>query len=149
MLLILNILQTILLLLITACVGYLVHRSSRGARSTRKSLYSRRRDIYDDLVRILTTLSKTGEIRKEELVDFRSRTLDAALIFDAGIAAYIDEIYSRGVKLMSTNELLKGADLPIGEKRDDITVENARQTIWLADQLAMVKKKFGHYPEVK
>jgi len=149
MLLYLNILQTILLLLIASGVAYLVYRSSRGARNTRKSLHSRRRDIYGDLVRILTTLSKTGEIRKEELLDFRSRTLDAALIFDTEIAAYIDEIYTRGVKLMSTSELLKGADLPIGEKRDDITVENARQTIWLADQLAMVEKKFGHYPEVK
>ncbi len=149
MLLFLNILQTVLLLLITSGVAYLVYRSSRGGRSTRKSLHSRRREIYDDLMRILITLAKTGEIRKEELLDFRLRTLDAALIFDKEIAAYIDEIYTRGVKLMSTNELLKGADLPIGEKRDDITVENARQTIWLADQLAMVTKKFGSYPEVK
>ena len=149
MLLFLNILQTILLLLIASGVAYLVYRSSRGTRNTRKSLHSRRRDIYADLVRVLTTLSKTGEIRKEELLDFRSRTLDAALIFDTEIAAYIDEIYTRGVKLMSTSELLKGADLPIGEKRDDITVENARQTIWLADQFAMVEKKFGHYQEVK
>jgi hypothetical protein len=148
MLLTLIILQTILLLLITSGVGYLVYRTSRGARSTRKSLHARRRDIYGDVERILTTLGKTGEIRKEELVDFRSRTLDAALIFDAEIAAYIDEIYSRGVKLMSTHELLKGSDLPIGEKRDDITVENARQTIWLADQLALVRKKFAHYPDM-
>jgi len=149
MLLVLNILQTVLLLLITSGVAYLVLRSSRGARGTRKSLNSRRREIYGDLVRILATLGKTGEIRKEELLDFRSRTLDAALIFDTEIAAYIEEIYARGVKLMSTNELLKGADLSIGEKRDEITVENARQTIWLADQLAMVEKKFGSYPEVK
>jgi hypothetical protein len=149
MLLFLNILQTILLLLIASGVAYLVYRSIRGARSTRMSLHSRRRDIYSDIVRVLSTLSKTGEIRKEELLDFRSRTLDAALIFDTEIAAYIDEIYTRGVKLMSTGELLKGADLPIGEKRDDVTVENARQTIWLADQLAMVEKKFGNYPEVK
>ena len=149
MLLFLNILQTVLLLLIASGVAYLVYRSSRGARYTRKSLHSRRRDIYADLVRVLTTLSKTGEIRKEELLDFRSRTLDVALIFDTEIAAYIDEIYTRGVKLMSTSELLKGADLAIGEKRDDITVENARQTIWLADQISMVEKKFGNYPDVK
>ncbi len=149
MLLILNILQTILLLMITAGVAYLIYRSSRGARSTRKSLHSRRREIHGDLVRILTTLGKTGEIRKEELLDFRSRTLDAALIFDTEIAAYIDEIYARGVTLMNTAAILKGTDLHIGEKRDDITVENARQTIWLADQLAMVEKKFSRYPEVK
>jgi hypothetical protein len=149
MLLILNILQTILLLIITAGVSYLIYRSTRGGRGSRKSLHSRRREIYDDLMRILATLGKTGELRKEELLDFRLRTLDAALIFDTEIAAYIDEIYARGVTLMNTHEVLKGADLHIGEKRDDVTVENARQTIWLADQLAMVEKKFSQYPEVK
>ena len=149
MILFLSILQTVLLLLIASGVAYLVLRSYRGARGTRRSLHSRRREIYEDLVRILTTLGKTGEMRKQDLLDFRSRTQDAALIFDTEIAAYIDEIYARGVKLMGTAELLKGADLSIGEKRDEITVENTRQTIWLADQLAMVEKKFGNYPEVK
>jgi hypothetical protein len=149
MLLILSIVQTSLLLLIAIGVAYLLYRSSRGARGSRKSLHSRRREIYDDLERILSTLGKTGEMRKEELLDFRSRTLDAALIFDAEIAAYIDEIYARGVSLMNTYEVLKGADLHIGEKRDEITVENAKQMIWLADQLAMVKNKFRQYPEVK
>jgi hypothetical protein len=149
MLLFLNILQTLLLLLITAGIAYLVYRSSRGVRGTRKSLHARRREVYVDVVRILTMLGRTGEIRKEELLDFRSRTLDAALLFDAKIAAYIDEIYARGVKLMSTNELLKGTKLPVGEERDRITVENAKQTIWLADQLALIGKKFEQYPDVK
>jgi hypothetical protein len=100
-------------------------------------------------VRILTMLGQRGELRKEELLDFRSRTMDAALLFDADVAAYIDEIYARGVKLMSTHELLKGTALAIGEERDRITVENARQTIWLADQLALIRKKFDRYPDVK
>ena len=149
MLLFLNILQTVLLMLIAAGVSYLVYRTLRGARGTRKSLHARRGEVYGDVVRILTMLGKTGEIRKEELLDFRSRTQDAALLFDAEIAAYIDEIYARSVKLMSTNELLKGTALSVGEERDRITVENAKQTIWLADQLSMVQKKFQRYPDVK
>ncbi len=149
MLLFLNILQTVLLLLITAGMVYLVYRSARGARGTRKSLHSRRREVYGDVIRLLTVLGKTGEIRKEELLDFRSRTHDATLLFDEKIAEYLDEIYARGVKLMSTHELLKGTSLPVGEERDRITVENAKQTIWLADQLAMIGKKFGQYPDVK
>ena len=125
MLLFLNILQTVLLMLIAAGVSYLVYRTLRGARGTRKSLHARRREVYGDVVRVLTLLGKTGEIRKEELLDFRSRTQDAALLFDAEIAAYIDEIYARSVKLMSTNELLKRTALSVGEERDRITVENA------------------------
>ncbi len=71
-------------------------------------------------------LGKTGELRREELLDFRSRTQDATVLFDAEIASYINEIYARGVKLLSTNELLKGTSLPVGEERDSITVENAK-----------------------
>jgi hypothetical protein len=148
-LLFLNILQTILLLAIAAGMAFLVHRAHFGARGTRRSLHTRRREVFVDVVRILNRLGRTGELGKEELLDFRSRTQDAALLFDTEIAEYIDEIYTRGVKLMSTGEALKGTALPIGEKRDEITVENARQTIWLADQIAMVGKKFERYPGLK
>jgi hypothetical protein len=149
MLVYLNILQIVLLVLILAGIVFLVYRSFRGGGGTRKSLHSRRREVYGDIIRILTLLGRTGEIRKEELLDFRSRTQDAALLFDAETAAYLDEIYARGVKLMSTSELLKGTSLPVGEERDEVTVENARQTIWLADQLALIGKKFERYPDVK
>ncbi len=150
MLLFLNIFQTVLLVLIAAGVGYLVYRSSRGgARGTRRSLRSRRREVYSDVVRILTMLGRTGDIRKDELLDFRSRTQDSGLLFDAELAAYLEEIYVRAVKLISTNELLKGMELPVGEERDRVTVENAKQMIWLADQLALIGKKFERYPDVR
>ncbi len=148
-LLFLNTLQTILLLAIAAGTAFLVYRAHYGARGTRMSLHTRRREVFADVVRILTRLGKTGELGKEELLDFRSRTQDAALLFDEELAAYIDEIYTRGVKLMSTGEAMKGTALPIGEERDEITVENARHTIWLADQIAMVRKKFERYPGLK
>jgi hypothetical protein len=147
----LNMLQTILLLAIAAGTAFLVYRARIGAQGTgtKRSLHTRRREVFGDVVRILNRLGETGELGREELLDFRSQTQDAAQLFDKGIAAYIDEIYARGVKLMSTGEALKGTALPIGEERDAITVENARHTIWLADQIAMVGKKFEHYPDVK
>ncbi len=144
-LLFLSIVQTILLLSIAAGVAYLMYRSGRSPKGTRRSLHTRRREVYDDLVRILALLAKTGEIRKEELLDFRSRTLDATILFDPDIGAYIEEVYNRGVKLISTNEILKDTSLPIGEERDRITVENAKQTIWLADQTARLGRKFDRY----
>ena len=123
MLLFLNILQTVLLILIAAGIAYLVYRSRVRTAGTRKSLHARRCEVYNDVVQVLTMLGKRGEIRKEELLDFRSRTQDAALLFDGEIAAYIDDIYSRGVKLMSTSELLQGTSVAVGEERDRITVE--------------------------
>lgn len=145
----LDLFQTLLLLVITAGIAFLLFRIKPAARGTRKSLASRRQEIYNDLLRVLTMLARRGELRKEELLDFRSRTHDAAVVFDAEIAAYIDEVYNRGVKLVSTNELLQGEALSVGEERDRLTVENARQGIWLADQLAMLGKKFARYPDIR
>jgi len=144
----LSILQTVLLILIAAGVSYLVYRSRVKTAGTRKSLHARRCEVYNDVVQVLTMLGKRGEIRKEELLDFRSRTRDAALVFDGEIEAYLDDIYSRGVKLMSTNELLQGTSVAVGEERDRITVEHTRQLIWLADQPAVIQKKFARYPDV-
>ena len=150
MLLYLNILQTVLLILIAAGIAYLIYRSRvRTAVGRRKSLHSRRCEVFNDVVQVLTVRGKRVEIREEVLLDFRSRTQDAALLFDGEIAAYIDEIYTRGVKLMSTNELLQGTSVAVGEERDRITVENAKQLIWLADQISMIKKKFARYPDVQ
>jgi hypothetical protein len=148
MLLFLSILQTVLLVMIAAGVAYQVFWSPVRPAGARKSLHARRCDVYNDVVRILTMLGKRGEVRKEELLDFRSRTQDAALLFDGEVAAYIDEIYNRSVKLMSTGELLQGTSVAVGEERDRITVENAKQLIWLADQLSLVEKKFAKYPDV-
>lgn len=149
MILFLSVLQTVLLMLIAVGTAYLVYRSYCGVRGTRKSLSARRGEVFRDVMHILAVLSQRGDIRKEELLDFRSRTQDAALLFDEEIAAYIEEIYARGVKLMSTNEALKGKLLAVGEERDRITVENAKQLIWLADQLALIKKKFSGYPDAQ
>jgi hypothetical protein len=96
-LLYLNILQTVLLIIIASGIAYLVFRSRvRTAAGTRMSLRLRQCEVYNDVVRVLTMLGKRGEIRKEELLDFRFRTQDAALLFDGEIAAYIDDIYTRG-----------------------------------------------------
>ncbi len=148
MLLFLNILQTVLLVVISAGIAYLVYRSPARAVGTRRSLHSRRCEVYNDVVRVLTMLGRRGEVRKEELLDFRSRTQDAVFLFDGEISAYLDEIYNRSVKLISTNELLLGTSVAVGEERDRITVENTKQLIWLADQLAMIRKKFSLYPDV-
>ena len=57
MLLFLSVMQTVLLFLIAVGTGYLVSRSSRSTRGTRKSLHARRSEVYHDVVRILTLLA--------------------------------------------------------------------------------------------
>jgi hypothetical protein len=161
-----EIFQTILLLLIAAGVGYIAFRLFRGdleivsgaesgeagpeapaVSAGATDQYDRRLQVYREVVRVLTKITQDGDISREELLEFRSRTNEAGFLFDKGTAGYIEEIYQRGSKLAGTNQALKDTKLSIGEERDAITVENSRQLIWLADQLSQLNKRFARYFE--
>jgi hypothetical protein len=47
----------------------------------------------------------------------------------------LKKLYNQASRLRMTNEQLTSTSLPIGDERDRVTVENAKQLIWLADQL--------------
>jgi hypothetical protein len=146
MLTFLEIVKTILLLLITVFTAYIAHQLYQANKDKSKaSLREKRLGVYNEVIRILTLITRDGDISSEELLSFRSKTHESNFLFEKDIADYINEIYARGLKLRSTNSLMKSAALPIGEDRDNITVENSKQLIWLADQLPYVKKKFEKY----
>jgi len=84
-------------------------------------------------------------VSREELLAFRSKTHESGFLFGKDVAEYVEEIYSRSLKLRSSNALLKEQNLPVGEERDKVTVENSKQMIWLADQLPRLKQTFERY----
>lgn len=138
--------QTALLVLTSGATAAIAFSLARGNSARRKNdLTERRLAIYREVVRILTLVSQDGDISRDDLTAFRSRTYESGFLFDRASADYIDEIYSRAMKLQSLNALLKGTGLPVGEERDKITVENSTQLIWLADQLPQTRKKFERY----
>jgi hypothetical protein len=140
------ILNTILLLLSTTGVAYVAYHIYTTTQTQKDAdLYERRLNVYREIVRFLSVISRDGDISRHDLLEYRSKTQESAFLFDKVVADYIEKIHSQAVKLRSTNDLLKSADLPIGEERDSITVENSKQLIWLADQLPLLKKKFDPY----
>ena len=157
--------QTILLLLIAAGVAYVAYRLTYGEQGGEapsgpterqepgheagqhpgSDRYNRQLAVYREVVKVLTRIAQDGHIEKEELLAFRSMTHESLFLFDREVAGYIDEIYQRGMKLAGTNKALQNTELSIGEERDAITVENAKQLIWLADQLSQLGKRFGKH----
>lgn len=134
------------LLLIAAGFFLIVYQLRRGKSAPLEPfIYEHRLAVYRETVRLLTTLSLNGDISQDELSAFRANTHESFFLFGRDIADYIDQIYARSTKLRSTNALLKGTELRVGEQRDKVTVENSAQLIWLADQLALVQKKFEKY----
>src|SRR3990172_232763 len=132
--------QTLLMLLIAVATSYVAYQLYRASSSRRKSeLNIKRLKIYREVVRLLSVISR------EELLAFRSKTHESGFLFGKDVAEYVEEIYSRSLKLRSSNALLKEQNLPIGEERDKVTVENSKQMIWLADQLPRLKQTFERY----
>lgn len=146
----LAIIQTLLILLIAVATSYMAYQLYRASSSRQKSeLNIKRLKIYRAIVHLLSVISRDGDISRDELLVFRSKTHESGFLFGKDIAEYVEEIYSRSLKLRSSNALLKEQNLPIGEERDKVTVENSRQMIWLADQPTQLKQKFERYLTIR
>jgi hypothetical protein len=144
------IIQTLLILLIAVATSYMAYQLYRASSSRQKSeLNIKRLKIYRAIVHLLSVISRDGDISRDELLAFRSKTHESGFLFGKDIAEYVEEIYSRSLKLRSSNALLKEQNLPIGEERDKVTVENSRQMIWLADQPTQLKQKFERYLTIR
>jgi len=142
----LQILNTFLLLLTAAGIAYVAYQMYATNRSRRDAdLYEKRLNVYREIVRLLSAISRDGDISRHDLVDFRSKTQESAFLFDTDVSDFIEKVYSQASQLRSTNDLLRSAKLPIGDERDEITVENSKQLIWLADQLPSLNKRFAPY----
>ncbi|NTW58265.1 MAG: hypothetical protein HGB21_02260 [Nitrospirae bacterium] len=141
-----NILDTLLLLVIAASTTYVaVHYYRKDKAQANGDLYENRLRIYREIVQLLSTITRDGDISRQSLQEFRAKTQEGAFLFGQEITDYIDKLYAQASKLRATNDRLKSTDLPIGEERDGVTVENSKQLIWLADQLPRLKKLFEPY----
>lgn len=141
-----NILNTLLLLVIAASTTYIAYYYYRKDKAQANSdLYENRLRIYREIVQLLSTITRDGDISRQSLQEFRAKTQEGAFLFGQEITDYIDKLHAQATKLRATNDRLKSNDLPIGEERDGVTVENSKQLIWLADQLPRLKKLFEPY----
>ena len=141
-----NILDTFLLLVIASSTAYIAYQYYRTDRAQAGiAQYENRLRLYREIVQFLSVISRDGDISRQALQDFRSRSQESVFLFDQAIADYLEKLYSQASRLRMTNEQLKSASLPIGDERDRVTVENSKQLIWLADQVPHLNKLFEPY----
>jgi hypothetical protein len=141
-----NVLDTVLLLVIAVCTAYIAHHFFRTDRVRADAArFDNRLRLYREIVQFLSVLTRDGDISRQALQEFRSRTQESVFLFDQTIAEYLDKLHNQASRLRMTNEQLKSTTLPIGDERDRVTVENSKQLIWLADQLPFVNKLFEPY----
>ena len=132
-----------LIAILTAFIALQMYRFNKAR--LKHAIYEKRLAVYREIVALLSLLTSGGDVTREALLNFRSRTHESGFLFDKELSDYIEEIYTRGMKFWNTNMRLHGPKLRIGDERDQVTAENAAQMIWLADQLPLLKKKFNRY----
>ena len=114
-------------------------------------LYDRRLRIYEEVVKVLAIITRDADISYESLAIFRSSVAEADFIFGPEIVAFIDEIYSRGVRLHSAREQYDD-NLKINRPDYDhkkTVDEKHDQLAWLVAQLETVKERFGKYMAIR
>jgi hypothetical protein len=112
--------------------------------------YERRLSIYQDVIKMLSLIMCDADAKVEDLMTFRANTAEADFLFGPEIPKYIDEIFSRGLKLKTANDDYRhaGQENPPGYDHSKVVKEIDAQLRWLTDQFNPAKEKFAKYLNV-
>ena len=112
--------------------------------------YERRLSIYRDVIRMLSLIMRDANAEIEDLMTFRANTAEADFLFGPEIPKYIDEIFSRGLKLKTANAQYRhaGQENPPGYDHNRVVEEMDTQLRWLTEQFNPAKDKFAKYLNV-
>ena len=112
--------------------------------------YERRLRIYQDVIKMLSLIMRDADVRGEDLMTFRANTAEADFLFGPEIPEYIEEIFSRCLKLRTANAQYRHADQekPPGYDHMKVVEESDAKLRWLTEQFSPAKEKFGKYLNV-
>jgi hypothetical protein len=140
-------LQGFLTPLIALLAPYIAWQQWKGNQlKLRMERYDRRLRIYQEVVRILSLIIRDADVKPDDLLKFRTAAAEADFLFGPEIPKYIDEIYSRGLKLWRANTEYHATQGRAQNYDHDKVVEAMdTQLKWLTDEISVVKEKFKRY----
>ena len=112
--------------------------------------YDRRLHIYEEVIRILSLISRDAGASFDDLVKFRISVSEADFLFGPEIRKYINEIYRRGLNLARCNEEYKDRDQVRPENYDHkkVVEEMHIELRWLIEQFEPARDKFKKYLDI-
>jgi hypothetical protein len=142
---VLNALLTPLIAIITTFIAW---RQWKGTElKLNLERYERRLRIYEEVFKMLTTICGDAKPTWEDLLKFRVATAEADFLFGPEIPKYLDEIFSRGMKLRQANLEYRDftQQVPQEYDHDKVVQELSSQLKWLTEQALTAKDKFKKY----
>ncbi|EIM00443.1 hypothetical protein UU5_02352 [Rhodanobacter sp. 115] len=100
--------------------------------------------------KILSIILRDAKASYDDLLRFRTSVSEADFLFGSEIPSYIDEIYSRGVKLQYWSNEYRDftQQIPEGYDHQKVCDGMHSELIWLSEQFEPAKQKFKKYLDV-
>ena len=130
---------------------YIAWQQWQGNRQKlRFDQYEKRLRIYQEVVKMLGLIMREADAKLEDLIAFQANTAEADFLFGPEIRKYIDEVFSRGLKLRTAMVQYRDAYQEKPPRYDPVKIadESDAQLQWLTVQFEPAKQKFATYLRV-
>lgn len=133
-------LQGALTLVIAGAVAYVaMKQENTNALRLKLELYDRRIQVYE-AVKSFLSIFPIQEIKQEHIKDLYINGSQADFLFGAEIGKYIDELYKRGLHLITLNKRVE-----TGSATDDDYKKIEEELNWFPKQFDAARDKFQKY----
>jgi hypothetical protein len=141
---ILNALLTPLIAVIAAYIAWQQYLTNHN--SLRNQLYERRHAVFKAFMSYLADIIREGKTNYQRTGQFYAEASEAEFLFSDAIPKHMEELYSKGIDLVSLHEKIYPSDgspgLPVGEERGKVVKETGDLIKWFLRQIKITKEMF-------
>lgn len=109
----------------------------------RLNLYDKRYPVYLTTMEYLSSIVKNANLKQDELMKFLRNSRDKDFLFKKDIQEHLEQLYTRGVDLMTIGRKLENA--PVGDNRSQLVDKESELFEWFSKQFEITKGLFGEY----
>jgi len=143
---ILEILKALPTIIIGCIAAYIAYRQCKTDHLRLKfELYDKRWRVYEEVRKILFVF-RDENVKREDLIKFRTSVSEADFLFGPEIPKYIYEVYQHGVELYKWKNQYH--EKPAGYDHNKVVAEMEKELTWLNEQFEPAKEKFKKYLDI-
>jgi hypothetical protein len=139
---ILNALLTPLIAVIALFIAWQQYRVNHN--SLRNQLYERRHAVFKAFMSYLADVMREGKTNYQRTGQFYAEASEAEFLFSKAISKHMEELYSKGIELVSLHEQMYPSDgspgLPVGEERSKVAKDKGELIKWFTRQIKITKE---------
>ena len=141
---ILNALLTPLIAVIAVTIAWQQYRVNHN--SLRNQLYERRFAVFKAFMSYLADVMREGKTNYQRTGQFYAEASEAGFLFSEAISKHMEELYSKGIDLVSLHEQMYPSDgspgLPVGEELSKVAKDKGDLIKWFQRQIKITKEMF-------